>query len=126
PSAHQRRRDGRLERRWLRSADAVACVSGPVAHDLRQRLGIEPQLVPNGWDPDLIEPDEAGGDAAGILDPDRVSLVYTGRFGSYWRDPAPPVRALGELGRTDGPPAPTPHLGVAGPLHTAQADAVLP
>ncbi len=122
PSALQRRLDERLERRWLRSADAVVCVSGPVAHDLRQRLGIEPQLVPNGWDPDLIEPDEAGGDAAGILDPDRVSLVYTGRFGSYGRDPAPLVRALGELGRTDGETASRLELVVAGPLTAAEAE----
>ena len=122
PSALQRRLDERLERRWLRSADAVVCVSGPVAHDLRQRLGIEPQLVPNGWDPDLIEPDEAGGDAAGILDPDRVSLVYTGRFGSYGRDPAPLVRALGELGRTDGETASHLELVVAGPLTAAEAE----
>jgi len=122
PSALQRRLDERLERRWLRSADAVVCVSGPVAHDLRQRLGIEPQLVPNGWDPDLIEPDEAGGDAAGILDPDRVSLVYTGRFGSYGRDPAPLVRALGELGRTDGETASRLELVIAGPLTAAEAE----
>ena len=122
PSALQRRLDERLERRWLRSADAVVCVSGPVAHDLRRRLGIKPQLVPNGWDPDLIEPDEAGGDAAGILDPDRVSLVYTGRFGSYGRDPAPLVRALGELGRTDGETASRLELIVAGPLTAAEAE----
>jgi glycosyltransferase involved in cell wall biosynthesis len=122
PTALQRRLDERLERRWLRSADAVACVSGPVAHDLRQRLGIEPQLVPNGWDPDLIAPDEGGVDAAGILDPDRVSLVYTGRFGSYGRDPAPLIRALGELGRTDAETASRLELVVAGPLTAAEAE----
>ena len=52
----QRRLDERLERRWLGAADAVVCVSRPAAEDLRERLGIEPRLVPNGWDPDLIAP----------------------------------------------------------------------
>src|SRR5204862_5502463 len=108
--------DERLEGRWLRSADAVVCVSGAAADDLRQRLGIEPQLVPNGWDPDLIDADEAGGDAAGILDPDRVSLVYTGRFGSYGRDPAPLVNALAELADQDPAAAERLELVVAGPL----------
>ena len=60
PTALQRRLDERLERRWLASADAVVCVSRPAADDLRVRLGIEPRLVPNGWDPDLVEPGPRG------------------------------------------------------------------
>jgi glycosyltransferase involved in cell wall biosynthesis len=122
PTGLQRRLDERLERRWLRSADAVVCVSRPAAEDLRERLGIEPRLVPNGWDPDLIAPGGSVDDGAGILDPDRVSLVYTGRFGSYGRDPAPLVRALGELGRTDAQAASRLELVVAGPLTTAEAE----
>ena len=122
PTGLQRRLDERLERRWLRSADAVVCVSRPAAHDLRERLGIEPRLVPNGWDPDLIAPGGSVDDGAGILDPDRVSLVYTGRFGSYGRDPAPLVGALGELGRTDAQTASRLELVVAGPLTTAEAE----
>jgi glycosyltransferase involved in cell wall biosynthesis len=122
PTGLQRRLDERLERRWLRSADAVVCVSRPAADDLRERLGIEPRLVPNGWDPDLIAPGGSVDDGAGILDPDRVSLVYTGRFGSYGRDPAPLVRALGELGRTDAPTASRLELVVAGPLTEAEAE----
>jgi glycosyltransferase involved in cell wall biosynthesis len=119
PTSLQRRLDERLERRWLRSADAVVCVSRPAADDLRERLGIEARLVPNGWDPEMAEPGEPGGD--GILDPDRVSLVYTGRFGSYGRDPAPLVRALGELARTDAEAASRVELVVAGPLTEAEA-----
>jgi glycosyltransferase involved in cell wall biosynthesis len=119
PTSIQRRLDERLERRWLRSADAVVCVSRPAADDLRRRLGIEARLVPNGWDPDAAESDEAG-NGDGILDPDRVSLVYTGRFGSYGRDPAPLVRALGELGRTDAESASRLELVVAGPLTEAE------
>ncbi len=121
PTALQRRLDERLERRWLRSADAVVCVSRPVADDLRERLGIEPSLVPNGWDPELVEPD-ARGRAAGILDPERISLVYTGRFGSYGRDPSPLVQALGELAGTDPDVASRLELVVAGPLTEAEAE----
>ncbi len=121
PTALQRRLDERLERRWLRSADAVVCVSRPVADDLRERLGIEPQLVPNGWDPDLVDPD-ADGQTGGLLDPERVSLVYTGRFGSYGRDPTALVRALGELARTAPEIASRIELVVAGPLTEAEAE----
>jgi glycosyltransferase involved in cell wall biosynthesis len=121
PTALQRRLDERLERRWLRSADAVVCVSRPVADDLRERLGIEPSLVPNGWDPELVEPD-VGGQAGGILDPERISLVYTGRFGSYGRDPNPLVQALCELARTDPDAASRLELVVAGPLTEAEAE----
>ena len=120
PTRLQRRLDVRLERRWLRSADAVVCVSRPAADDLRERLGIEPRLVPNGWDPDLIAP-SGSGNGDGILDPDRVSLVYTGRFGSYGRDPTSLVRAMGELGRIDPESASRLELVVAGPLTEAEA-----
>jgi len=121
PTGLQRRLDERLERRWLRSADAVVCVSRPAADDLRDRLGIEARPVPNGWDPDLIAPSGSGEAGGAILDPDRVSLVYTGRFGSYGRDPAPLVRALGELGRTDPETASRLELVVAGPLTADEA-----
>jgi len=121
PTALQRRLDQRLERRWLRSADAVVCVSRPVADDLRERLGIEASLVPNGWDPELVGQDAAG-HPPGILDPERISLVYTGRFGSYGRDPTPLVQALGELGRTDPELASRLELVVAGPLTEAEAE----
>jgi glycosyltransferase involved in cell wall biosynthesis len=122
PTGLQRRLDERLERRWLSSADKVVCVSRPAANDLRERLGIEPQLVPNGWDPDLIEPDHRGGDDVGILDPERISIVYTGRFGSYGRDPAPLVRALRELGRADPQVASRLELVVAGPLTEGETE----
>jgi glycosyltransferase involved in cell wall biosynthesis len=121
PTALQRRLDERLEKRWLGAADSVVCVSRPVADDLRMRLGIEPWLVPNGWDPDLVEPGP-GVTAGDILDPKRLSLVYTGRFGSYGRNPGPLVRALGELARTDPAVASRLELVVAGPLTEAEAE----
>ena len=120
PTGAQRRLDEALERRWLTAADEVVCVSRPVADDLRARLAVEPTLVPNGWDPDLIGP-EQGEQATGLLDPDRVSLLYTGRFGSYGRDPAPLVRALAELAQSDPKTAARLELVVAGPLTDAEA-----
>lgn len=127
PTAPQRLLDRNLERRWLGSADAVVCVSRPAADDLRARLGIEPLLVPNGWDPETLEaaavtippakaeatPEEAND---GPLDPERVSLVYTGRFGGYGRDPRALVEALGALAGSDPDSATRLELVVAGPL----------
>jgi len=116
PTGLQRRLDERLERRWLTTADAVVCVSRPAADDLRTRLGVDPELIPNGWDPDLdIEPAE-GSAAERLLDPERVSLVYTGRFGSYGRDPAPFAEALGRLARDDADAAGRLEVVLAGPL----------
>jgi glycosyltransferase involved in cell wall biosynthesis len=116
PNALQRRLDQRLERRWLGTADAVVCVSRPVAEDLRSRLGIEPVLVPNGWDPD-DQPATAGGATTDpLIDPERRSLVYTGRFGSYGRDPAPLVRALEAFARDRPEAAGGIELVIAGPL----------
>jgi glycosyltransferase involved in cell wall biosynthesis len=120
PTSAQRRLDEALERRWLTAAEGVVCVSRPVADDLRQRLDIDPALVPNGWDPDLTA-SEQGGDATSLLDPGRVSLLYTGRFGSYGRDPAPLVQALTELAHSDPRTAARLELVVAGPLTDAEA-----
>jgi glycosyltransferase involved in cell wall biosynthesis len=117
PIAAQRWLDERLERRWLGSADVVVCVSRPAAEDLRARLGIEPLLVPNGWDPDeqaVADDDEAA--AKALLEPGRRSLVYTGRFGGYGRDPGPLVRALESLAREEPEIAGAIELVVAGPL----------
>jgi len=117
PTGFQRRIDQRLELRWLRSADAVVCVSRPVADDLRERLGIEPVLIPSGWDPEAAPPVTGGG---GPFDPDRVSLLYTGRFGSYGRDPAPLARALRLLASRDPDAAAGLQLVIAGPLTSGE------
>jgi glycosyltransferase involved in cell wall biosynthesis len=119
PTALQRRLDQRLERRWLTAADVVACVSRPAADDLRERLGIDATLIPNGWDPDL-GPEDSGPpeplDPLPLADPDRASLVYTGRFGSYGRDPRPLIEALSALAREQPDVAERIELVVAGPL----------
>jgi glycosyltransferase involved in cell wall biosynthesis len=120
PTAAQRALDARLERRWLGDADAVACVSQPAADDLRERLGIEATLIPNGWDP------QSGGARAapgptGLLDPGRISLVYTGRFGSYGRDPRGLVEGLRRLGAEAPAAAARLELAIAGPLTEPEA-----
>jgi glycosyltransferase involved in cell wall biosynthesis len=119
PTGLQRRLDERLERRWLGGADVVACVSQPVVDDLKGRLGIDAVLIPNGWDPDL-GPEDPGPpepvDPLPLADPDRASLVYTGRFGSYGRDPGPLVEALATLAREHPQVAGRLELVVAGPL----------
>jgi glycosyltransferase involved in cell wall biosynthesis len=119
PTGLQRRLDERLERRWLGAADVVSCVSRPAADDMRERLGIEAELIPNGWDPDL-GPEDPGPpqavDPLPVADPDRASLVYTGRFGSYGRDPRPLVEALAGLAREQPEVAARIEFVVAGPL----------
>ena len=115
PTAAQERLDRRLERRWLGAADVVSCVTRPAADDLRERGIADPIVVPNGWDP-------ASQDAAGDsgrppeLDPERISLVYTGRFGSYGRDPSSLVKAMAGLAKEDPAAAQRLELAIAGPL----------
>jgi glycosyltransferase involved in cell wall biosynthesis len=100
----------------------VVCVSRPAADDLRARLGIEPALVHNGWDPELADrsADPEPGRVTALLDPERISLVYTGRFGSYGRDPKPLVDALVRLAGQDPAAAGRLELVVAGPLTEAE------
>ncbi len=51
-----------------------------------------------------------------MLDPERVSLVYAGRFGSYGRDPRPFVEAVRRLGSSRQDLAARLEVAVAGPL----------
>jgi glycosyltransferase involved in cell wall biosynthesis len=120
PFAWQRHLDERLERRWLGAADAVVCVSEPAAADLRRRKIANPHLVTNGWDPDAAPDPDAP--PTRLLDPERISLVYTGRFGSYGRDPAPLVDALAKLARSEPELAAKLELAIAGPLTEGEAE----
>lgn len=119
PTAAQRRLDERLERRWLSSADAVVCVSEPAAADLRARGIADAVVIANGWDPPQGDPRTS--EPTGLLDPDRVSLVYTGRFGGYGRDPRALVEALERLAREAPDAAGKLELVVAGPLTEDEA-----
>jgi glycosyltransferase involved in cell wall biosynthesis len=120
PTGIQRRLDERQEAGWLGLADVITVVSRPAGDDLANRLALDSMLVPNAWDPDL-ETEVAGGGgseagAEGLLDPGRTSLVYTGRFGSYGRDPAGLVEALRGLARDEPGVAERLELVIAGPV----------
>ncbi len=116
----QNRYDRRLERRLLGAADVVVCVSEPAAADLRARGIADPVLVRNGADPELLDAADPAS-VAGLLDPERVSLVYTGRFGSTGRDPKPLVEAMRVLAREHPEDAAALELVVAGPLTEDEA-----
>jgi glycosyltransferase involved in cell wall biosynthesis len=96
PTRAQRHFDRVLERRVAGTADQVTCAHRPVAEDLRRRLGVEAEYVPNGWDPDLAG--ESDGALTLDFDPDRKLLVYTGKLrGRLEQDPAPLLEALQRL-----------------------------
>ncbi len=115
PTSAQRALDRRLERRWLGAADEVVCVSEPAAADLRARGIADPIVVPNGADPELLAAADPAS-VADLLDPSRVSLVYTGRFGSFGRDPSGLVAGLRLLACNDPDAAGKLELVLAGPL----------
>ncbi len=116
PTAVQHRLDEWLERRWLGAADEVVCVSEPAAADLRERDIADPWVIANAWDPDSDPSPEAVTSVENLLDPRRVSLLYTGRFGSFGRDPAALVAAIGKLAVDDPEAAADLELAIAGPL----------
>ena len=119
PLAVQRHLDERMERKVLGAADRIVCVSEPAAADLRAR-GIAPEsrvaVVANAWDPDSEPGPEAKEAVRGMLDPERTSLVYAGRFGSYGRDPKPLVEAVRRLGSRRQDLAARLEVAIAGPL----------
>lgn len=93
PTRLQERLDQRLEARIVREADAAVTLSRPVVEDFRARLGVETELIPNGWDPDLDR--ELGSTQIPKLDPRRLSLVYTGTLSGGWgRAPGALLEAL--------------------------------
>ena len=119
PTGAQRALDRRLERGWLGMADVVVCVSEPAAADLRRRGIADPVVITNGWDPEAAP--QGGGAPPVLLDPDRVSLLYTGRFGSYGRDPRAMLDGLARVASEDPEIAARLELVVAGPLTEGEA-----
>jgi glycosyltransferase involved in cell wall biosynthesis len=116
PTRLQHRLDERLERIRLGAADRVVCVSEPAAADLRDRGIADPTVIANAWDPDEDPGPDAAEAASGLLSPERVSLLYTGRFGSYGRDPGALAEALIRLARSSPEVAGKLELAIAGPL----------
>jgi glycosyltransferase involved in cell wall biosynthesis len=78
PLQIQHQVDRRLERRALSRADAVTGVTRPIVEDIQKRLGVNAQLITNGYDPDDLPPEPETSDP--LLDADRHSLVHTGRL----------------------------------------------
>jgi glycosyltransferase involved in cell wall biosynthesis len=122
PTGIQRRLDHWLEARTMRAADVVACNTMPVVDDLRERLGVEAVRVSSGWEPELL--DSADTDPGIELDPERLSVVYTGRFATYARDPAGLFQALREIAAEEPRLAERLELVFAGP-YTDEERAVL-
>jgi glycosyltransferase involved in cell wall biosynthesis len=114
----QVRADALVERRVVGRADALVGVTRPIVDDLRQRLGIRAELITNGFDPEEV-PDA---DADGLLDPDRLSLVHTGRLGAARSTPRPLLDALRRL--RDSAVADRLEVVFAGPL-SAEEQALL-
>jgi glycosyltransferase involved in cell wall biosynthesis len=118
PTGFQRRADERMERRLLGHADVVTGVTSAMAEDARERLGANAAVVPSGYDPDP----PAGPSASDLLDPDRFSIVYTGRFAHYSRDPSFLLQALGELATEDPSLAERLELIFAGPYRDSERE----
>jgi hypothetical protein len=116
PLGIQRRLDERMERRVLGAADRVVCVSEPAAADLRARGIADPAVIANAWDPDSDPSGEALKATEGLLDRERFSVLYTGRFGSYGRDPIPLADAVARLNANHPEEAARVELAIAGPL----------
>jgi glycosyltransferase involved in cell wall biosynthesis len=100
PTAAQRKLDGALERRVVRSAGSIMAATPPIAEDLRDRFGVEASYVPNGWDPDLE------GEVAAVepvsLESNVVNLVHTGFLSAgSGRNPRPLFDALSVLVRDE-------------------------
>ena len=93
-----------MERRLLSPRTQWSRSAAPSSRTWKRRGIAEALLVPNGWDADAIAPPASGDNfpepaapVAELLDPERVSRVYTGRFGSYGRDPRPLLEGLRSL-----------------------------
>jgi glycosyltransferase involved in cell wall biosynthesis len=96
PSRAQRRLDAALERKVARKANAMIGVTEPIVADLRERLGAHAVLITNGFDPEEV-PAAEGSDS--LLDPERHSLVHTGRMEAARSSPVPLLEALRRVKR---------------------------
>lgn len=117
PTRGQRALDVWLEGRVVRRADGVVAVSRPIVEDLCSRIRPDVRYVPSGWDRDLdgdvarAEPPE--------LEPDTVSLVYTGKMSGVWgRHPGALFEAMRTLRAADPRLASRLRFVIAGRLDT--------
>jgi glycosyltransferase involved in cell wall biosynthesis len=113
PLPGQRALDRAIEHALLSRADLVTAVTEPITVDLRERLGLEAETLPNGFDP---EERVTGGQEEAGLSADRHSLVHTGRMAFAGRSPRPLLEAVSLL-RERGSDVPERlELVFAGPL----------
>jgi glycosyltransferase involved in cell wall biosynthesis len=116
PTRIQDRLDAALERRVVRSADAVVGITAPIASDLSARHKRPVHDIPSGWDPVRLDADVASVTAP-QLPPDRVNLVHTGSLSlPERRDPRGLFRALEGLARSDPEVADKLRLTLAGAI----------
>lgn len=100
PLRIQHRFDRALERRVLSRADAVIAVTRPIVEDIRERLGVDAELITNGYDPEDLSPEPEGPDP--LLSPNRHSLVHTGRLSLSGRSLHPMLEGV-RIARTEDP-----------------------
>jgi glycosyltransferase involved in cell wall biosynthesis len=112
PFRAQRQLDAALERRVATGADALVAVTEPIADDLSRRFDRPATVITNAFDPDEVP---AAGDS-GLLDPDRFSVVHTGRMAYAGRSPTPLLEAVRILKRDHPGVAARLELVLAGPL----------
>jgi glycosyltransferase involved in cell wall biosynthesis len=112
PLRVQRQVDAALERRVATSADALVGVTGPIADDLSRRFDRPATVLTNAFDPEEVTD---GGDN-GLLNPDRFSVVHTGRMAYAGRTPVPLLKAVRVLKRDRPGVAAKLEVVFAGPL----------
>jgi glycosyltransferase involved in cell wall biosynthesis len=112
PLHAQRQLDAALERRVATGADALVAVTVPIADDLSRRFGRPATVLTNAFDPEEVS---AVGDD-GLLDPDRFSVVHTGRMAYAGRSPVPLLDAVRMLKREQPGVAARLEVVLAGPL----------
>lgn len=98
PLRSQRALDGRLERLVVEHADAVVGVTTPIVADFKARLGVDAELITNGFDPDEGSSER---ETDPLLASDRHSFVHTGRMGLSRVTPRPLLEALRVLKREE-------------------------
>jgi glycosyltransferase involved in cell wall biosynthesis len=113
--------DSWLERQVVTRADAISAVARALVQDFRDRFGADAAYLPGGWDP-MLEADCTG--AAGPeVNPDRFTLVYTGKlWGPPGRDPSALFEALSKVVAQERGASKTVELLIAGPLDRDQAE----
>jgi glycosyltransferase involved in cell wall biosynthesis len=112
PLRSQRKLDAALERRVATGADALVGVTEPIANDLSRRFDRPATVLTNAFDPEEVTD---GGDI-GLLDPDRFSVVHTGRMAYAGRTPVPLLEAVRVLKRDRPRVAARLEVVLAGPL----------